>query len=180
MEHEGVWPYWEITSKSTRLQALEARSVGMSNTFEVCQQRAEVNRLLDLEERMWKQRSCNPWLKEGDKNTRFFHEKASNRKQRNTIMGIMDESDTWHENEDKVVDIITGYYQSLFTTSQPVICQEFLDAIQPGVTPQMNHMLTRDFTAAEVKKALDQMYPPKSQGPDGMPPLLSAFLDYCW
>lgn len=54
------------------LQLLEARSAGMSNTDEVCQQRAEVNRLLDLEERMWKQRSGNPWLKEGDRNTIFF------------------------------------------------------------------------------------------------------------
>ena len=36
------------------LQALEERAVGLSNTLKVCQQRAEVNRLLDLEERMWK------------------------------------------------------------------------------------------------------------------------------
>ena len=51
-----------------------------------------------------------------------------------------------------------------------------------GVTSRMNHMLTRDFTVAEVKKALDQMYPLKSPGPDGMPlpSFLSAFLDYCW
>ena len=31
------------------LQTLEVRSVGMSNTLEVRQQRAEVNRLLDME-----------------------------------------------------------------------------------------------------------------------------------
>ena len=117
------------------LQTLEVRSVGMSNTLEVCQQKAEVNRLLDMEERMWKQRSCNPWLKEGDKNARFFHEKAITRKQRNTILGVMDENDTWHENEDKIAEIITGYYQKLFTMSQPIISPEFLDAIHTSVTP---------------------------------------------
>ena len=33
----------------------------------------------------------------------------------------------------------------------------------------MNQMLTKVFTAAEVKKALDQMYLQKSLRPDGMP-----------
>ena len=99
------------------LQALEERAVGLSNTLKVCQQRAEVNRLLNLGERMWKQRSCNPWLKEGDKNTRFFHAKASSRKQRNTIMGVMDKTNIWQENEDKISKVIIDYYQELFTTS---------------------------------------------------------------
>ena len=84
---------------------------------------------------MWKQRSYNPWLKEGDKNARFFHENAITRKQRNTILDVMDENDTWHENEDKIAEIITGYYQKLFTTSQPIISPEFLDAIHTSVTP---------------------------------------------
>ena len=159
------------------LQTLEVRSVGMLNTLEVHQQRAEVNHLLDMEQRMWKQRSCNPSLKEGDKNARFFHEKAITRKQCNTILGVMDENDTWHENEDKIAEIITGYYQKLFTTSQPIISPEFLDAIHTGVTPQMNQMLTKVFTAAEVKKALDQMYLQKSPRSDGMPPL---FYQHFW
>lgn len=41
----------------------------------------------------------------------------------------------------------------------------------------MNHMLTRDFTTIEVKKALDQMYPLKSLGLDGIPPL---FYQHFW
>ena len=159
------------------LQLLEVRSAGMSNTDEVCQQRAEVNRLLDLEERMWKQRSSNPWLTEGDRNTIFFHKNASNRKQCNTISRVMDESDTWQENDDKISEVIIAYYQNLFTTSQPDISQEFLEAIKLGVTPQMNSMLIRDFSAVEVKKALDQMYSLKSPGPDNMP---SLFYQHFW
>ena len=89
----------------------------------------------------------------------------------------MDENDTWHENEDKIAEIITGYYQKLFTMSQPIISPEFLDAIHTGVTPQMNQMLTKVFTAVEVKKALDQMYSQKSPGSDGMPPL---FYQHFW
>ena len=53
---------------------------------------------------------CNPWLKEGDKNTIFFYAKASSRKQRNTIMGVMDKTNIWQENEDKISEVIVDYY----------------------------------------------------------------------
>ena len=89
----------------------------------------------------------------------------------------MDENDTWHKNEDKIAEIVIGYYQKLFTMSQPTINSEFLDAIHTGVTPQMNQILTRGFTAVEIKKGLDQMYPLKSLGPDGMPLL---FYQHFW
>nr|POF08539.1 hypothetical protein CFP56_34615 [Quercus suber] len=45
----------ELATEQELLQALKARSVGMSNTLEVCKQKAEVNHLLDFEEQMWKQ-----------------------------------------------------------------------------------------------------------------------------
>ena len=41
----------------------------------------------------------------------------------------------------------------------------------------MNNVLTREFTSPEVKTALNQMYPLKSPGPDGMPPL---FFPHFW
>ena len=79
---------------------------------------------------MWKQRSCNSQLKEGDNNTRFFfHAKASNHKQRNRIVGVMDESEIWQDDKDKISEVITAYYQHLFTTSQPDISSEFVNAI---------------------------------------------------
>lgn len=107
----------------------------------------------------------------------FFHKKALNRKQRNTISRVIDESDTWQESDDKISEVIIAYYQNLFTTSQLDISQEFLEAIKLGVTPQMNSMLIRDFSAVEVKKALDQMYPLKSSLPNSMPPL---FYQHFW
>ncbi|KAK2969917.1 hypothetical protein RJ640_000530 [Escallonia rubra] len=44
--------------------------------------------MLDMEESLWKQYSSSEWLRDGDHNTRFFHAKASARKNRNLILNI--------------------------------------------------------------------------------------------
>ena len=52
---------------------------------EVQEMKLELNKMLLIEEDMWNQWSRNCWLKASDKNTSFFHTKAFNRHQCNTI-----------------------------------------------------------------------------------------------
>lgn len=53
--------------------------------------------MLENEETMWKQRSIIHWLRERDRNTRFFHVKASHRARRNKIDKFKDMHGQWHE-----------------------------------------------------------------------------------
>ena len=55
----------------------------------------EVNQLLDKEAKMWRQRSKVAWLHDGDRNTRFFHSKASQRRRRNYITKLYDANGGW-------------------------------------------------------------------------------------
>ena len=51
--------------------------------------------LQNHEEIYWKQRSRIDWLAYGDRNSRVFHLKASERKKKNRIEGLIDNAGTW-------------------------------------------------------------------------------------
>ena len=116
-------------------------------------------------------------MQSGDRNTRFFHEKVSVRYKKNLIEGLMDENGRWLEGDEHVEELMLQYYERLFTSSGHSEFEEILDAVQPKVTPRMNQILVKEFSEVEVKIPIKQMYPLKSPGPDGMPPL---FYQHFW
>jgi hypothetical protein len=50
--------------------------------------RHRMDELLYREEMMWLQRSCISWLKEGDRNTKYFHRKAAAQPKKNNIKEV--------------------------------------------------------------------------------------------
>ena len=55
--------------------------------------------LLQNQEVLWRQKSKAQWLKEGDRNTRFFHHATVIRRHTNTIRAIYSDHDGWIEDE---------------------------------------------------------------------------------
>ena len=49
-------------------------------------------------------------MQSGDRNTRFFHEKASARYKKNLIKGLMDENSNWLEGDEHVERMMLQYY----------------------------------------------------------------------
>lgn len=49
---------------------------------------AELERVLDDEEILWKQKSRTDWLMLGDRNTKYFHSQASRRRKVNQIKAL--------------------------------------------------------------------------------------------
>ena len=109
--------------------------------------------------------------KNRDSNSKFFHNKATQRFRKNSILGIKDKIGNWQEQSEVIGDIIVEYFEDLFTTSNSAIEEGSLSFIPKLVTDEINEQLMREFMEWEIQEALDQIVPLKAPGPDGMPPL---------
>jgi hypothetical protein len=131
-----------------------------------------VERLLELnhrEETMWRQRSRVKWLAEGDRNTHFFHLRASKRKKRNRIERLKRLDGTVTEDSHELSGMARDFYRELYSSEGTTGMPEVLEAVPVSVSHEMNARLIAPFEETEVKTALFQMFPLKAPGPDGYP-----------
>ena len=112
----------ELTRK--RKELVEAEKVAMQTVCNgrVCCLKQEIATLVDKENRLWFQRSKVLWAKFRDRNPKFYHYHASQRKRKNLIHKIQDNHGDWISDKDKIADALVHYYKDLFmsTVSQHI------------------------------------------------------------
>ncbi|XP_060964189.1 uncharacterized protein LOC133033466 [Cannabis sativa] len=130
---------------------------------------AQLFEVLSKKEVYWRQRSKQLWLQAGDQNTKYFHSCASNRKRTNQIVCLKNDDGTWVDWDSGLRDVMAKYYMELFSTSNPN-WQRVIDCVHGIVSEDQNRDMLLPVEEHEVRKALFQMHPDKSPGPDGFNP----------
>lgn len=149
--------------------------LNMEEKGEKIEAEEEYNLLLRMEEISWRQKSRATWLKEGDKNTNFFHKMACWRRSTNLINRLRVRGE-WVSDQEKIRDKIESYNVNLYSDLMPYCPYlkgvEFdrIDEVQRG-------WLERPFSEEEIKGTLNSVEDEKAPGPDRFPTLL---FKWCW
>ncbi len=141
----------QLADKRSQLQDAELISMQGGDHHQVLLLRKELSQLLSKEEVMWSQRARSSWLREGDRNTRFFHSRASQRRRRNAILGLRDENGEWCEQTDQVSWIAVEYFQNLFQTAGPTEIHQVTNNVPRVVTVDMHTSLSQDILQRRLR-----------------------------
>jgi hypothetical protein len=139
------------------------------------QARVELEKTLLMEEICWRQKSRSLWLKEGDKNTKFFHCTTNSNHRKNRI-GQPEVDRVTVMAADEIQARIVAFYNNLFTESR--VRRPTLDNLPfPAIDGAEAKCLEKAFSEEEVFEAVMNMNGDKAPGSDGFS---LAFFQFCW
>ncbi|XP_075112012.1 uncharacterized protein LOC142182049 [Nicotiana tabacum] len=135
----------------------------------------EIEEQLKNEESVWRQKSRALWLKEGDRNTKFFHRTANAHKRNNNIDQLMIRHEVV-EDPDRIEIEITEFYKELY--KEP---EEWRSTVNfensTRISESERELLQSNFEEQEVLTCLKMCASDKAPGPDGY---TIGFFRKCW
>lgn len=110
---------------------------------------------------MWHQRSRMKWLHDGDRNTSYYHMKATGRKSRNRIQMLRGHDSVWVEEGERPKGMVSQFFQKLFKEEPSGLPKPVLTKL----SDQDIAHLSKDTEKDEINDTLFGMKSWKASGP---------------
>lgn len=167
---------WKRASNFNSLSTIEKLSVKLEKEiakrypdFQTMKRlKMELAETYKQEELYWRKKCREQWLREGDKNTTFFHNSVKGRKIKNRVIMLKDEVGTEFFSEGAKGNLAVEYYEELFTSTNPHDLETLFTDFDSRVTPEMNASLTGPITVEEIKNATFSISGDSASGEDGL------------
>jgi len=156
-------------------QAAESRQLTVPELIQMMNLRIELQQLVKAEEISWRQKSRCLWLKEGDKNTKFFQKIANSHRRGNCIDKLKVGTEII-EDKHRIKQETVDFYESLYTEPEQWRPSANFEGI-PSISVEEKFNLEATFQEEEVLAAIQSCAPDKAPGPDGY---TMAFYQKSW
>ncbi|XP_042941294.1 uncharacterized protein LOC122275977 [Carya illinoinensis] len=107
-----------MKQKTERLK-FELDNEGPHNIELIKQLQGEMGLLLEQEDLKWRQRAKRIWYQLGDKNTKFFHSCASQRRRKNQIKELLNSQGSRVTKKKEIEEVFYEYFNGIFCSTQP-------------------------------------------------------------
>ena len=143
----------------------ESRGLSAEERGEMGRIRDELEQVTLLEEISWRQKSRVLCVKEGDRNTKFFHRIANSHRRVNSIERLMVDG-ALSSDPAAIADCISQFYKQLYLEN--VANRPVLDDVEfASISVEDASWLDRPFEEEEVVEVINGFNGDKAPGPDG-------------
>ena len=159
--------YWDELEKE--------RGLSLEEVEERVKAKNDFKRWALMEETSWRQKSRETWLKEGDRNTGFFHRMANAHRRRNYLKSISINGRKL-DNEAEIKEGLVNAYQNLLSDSsgwRPPLPDLALNEIGHEEAAKLEEIFSKE----EIWAAISGLNSEKAPGPNGFP---IAFWSFSW
>lgn len=129
--------------------------------------RANLDEVLYQEELFWYQKARVDWIRDGDRNTSFFHLSTIIKQWKNKIVALKDDNGDWISHPEHVKNFVVNYFKNLYTEDNEETNCEGPKNLFPQFQEYEWNKLTRTFTCSEIHDVVKCMGSLKAPGPDG-------------
>ena len=130
----------EVKRLQKKVEELSCEDYTEEKKAEFLETSKKLDELLRRQEIYWAQRSRIQWLKHGDRNTKFFHSKVSQRRRCNYIQRLKDNDNNWVEDIQDIAGVATSYFQNMFRAGTCAQMEEWLNVVPHKITTQMHQL----------------------------------------
>ncbi|KAF9599501.1 hypothetical protein IFM89_038686 [Coptis chinensis] len=163
--------FHQISNLKLDIAYIQSEPHSSMNSFLETRATNPLDSLLEYEEQLWKQKSRGIYVKEGDRNTKYFHIMTLRNRKFNKIEWLRKEDNSWLQTPRLIGEAFVGHFTKFLTEPSQVNLTQLRDLFPNLIPPDDMLHLRSPIIEKEIKSITFSIGSRKAPEPDGFPAL---------